>query len=297
MGDYLKKVHPGQPLKIPAAAYNAFVEAAEDLARRRANRGQGTTDDHRSSGMVLVKNISGQARKRFEILGIQSPLFLSGDQLKNLPALAACPITPAHTTKFVILQEPIASLGMGRALISGLSVVQVQLFDLNHGYAAAQPSQYAQLVSRPAGPAQILWLSDSSTLGVKWAIVRVGVESDCSERFWAKITGSTLISGATYRWAYTWVEQERTATGWQAKSGGRTGTSGGQLAYNSIEAYNTGTGIQGNSIDHGAVGYPAGFALLPVRGNPVVEMKLEFDTANTVYYSFSYVNGEDGSCT
>lgn len=40
-GDPLKKVHPGEPLVIPAAAYNAFVEAAQaERQRQRGGRGK-----------------------------------------------------------------------------------------------------------------------------------------------------------------------------------------------------------------------------------------------------------------
>ncbi len=39
MPDDLRKVRIGQPLRIPAGAYNAFVDAAVDL-RSRQGRGQ-----------------------------------------------------------------------------------------------------------------------------------------------------------------------------------------------------------------------------------------------------------------
>ncbi len=35
MGDDLRKVRPGDPLRVPARAYNAFVDAALDLKRRQ----------------------------------------------------------------------------------------------------------------------------------------------------------------------------------------------------------------------------------------------------------------------
>lgn len=41
--------------------------------------------------------------------------------------------------------------------------------------------------------------------------------------FWARITGSAEI-GTTGIFKYAWTEQERTAAGWQDKSGGRSGT-------------------------------------------------------------------------
>ena len=34
-GDHLKKVQPGDPLAIPAATFNAFVDAAQDYRNRQ----------------------------------------------------------------------------------------------------------------------------------------------------------------------------------------------------------------------------------------------------------------------
>ena len=42
MGDVFRKVRSGQPLRIPAAAYNAFVDAAVDLRRRERNSNAGS---------------------------------------------------------------------------------------------------------------------------------------------------------------------------------------------------------------------------------------------------------------
>ena len=38
MGDPLRKVSPGQSLKIPAVAYNAFVDSANDYIRRKGGK-------------------------------------------------------------------------------------------------------------------------------------------------------------------------------------------------------------------------------------------------------------------
>jgi hypothetical protein len=57
----LRKVQPGDPLAIPADTFNAFVDAATDLAARRHNQaraaGPGGAD-----GTVLVRNDSGNPR-------------------------------------------------------------------------------------------------------------------------------------------------------------------------------------------------------------------------------------------
>lgn len=124
--------------------------------------------------------------------------------------------------------------------------------------------------------------------------------------FWAKITGSTALDngGATYdnRYKYAWTEVERTTTGWQDKSGGRSGTTSTGFALNSIEANNPDDDdtpcIMGNSVDHKGDDYPAGFSLQAVRGTPVVRMHAEpaADDATVTVYTFAYVNSEDGTC-
>jgi len=92
------------------------------------------------------------------------------------------------------------------------------------------------------------------------------------------------------KWKYTCVEQEMTATGWQNLSSGRTFTA----CLNGYEANNSATGIQGNGVNVGTL--PAGFKLVPIRGNPVVEL-WQGTTADNVGWRFSEPNGVDGTCT
>ena len=71
MGNYLSKVQSGDPLVVPAQAYNAFIDAAKDFHQRTANLGQQATPGYRSAGIVLVKNESGEDRARFDVLGLE----------------------------------------------------------------------------------------------------------------------------------------------------------------------------------------------------------------------------------
>ena len=59
MGDAMKKVRTGDPLVVPAQAYNAFIDAAKDFHRRTANLGQQATPGYRSAGIVLVSGHGG----------------------------------------------------------------------------------------------------------------------------------------------------------------------------------------------------------------------------------------------
>jgi hypothetical protein len=51
----LKKVSPGDPLVIPAGAYNTFVDAARDYLDRRQDQGQEDHPAARHSGIVPVR--------------------------------------------------------------------------------------------------------------------------------------------------------------------------------------------------------------------------------------------------
>jgi hypothetical protein len=111
--------------------------------------------------------------------------------------------------------------------------------------------------------------------------------------FYAEITDHADLT--TNRWKYAWREVVRGTSGWATLAGGRSGTTDGDdFALNSIEAYNDGTGIEGNSIDH-STNYPAGFSMQPVRGSPVVRMNVG-DNSGTPTYDFEYVNAEQGPC-
>lgn len=111
---------------------------------------------------------------------------------------------------------------------------------------------------------------------------------------WAKIITPTVVS--PNRWFYFFRWQRETASGWEDDTDATDPVDLQLRAYNSIEAFNTGSGIQGNSIDHDGGDYPAGFSLQPVRGNPVVQMWIGVDQDGAGTYRFSYVNAEDGTC-
>jgi len=71
---FLNKVKSGDPLSIPAAAYNSFIDAAIDLKNRQNNTDAGIQPQFRQSGIVLVRNQSGADRDQSDILGVNIPL-------------------------------------------------------------------------------------------------------------------------------------------------------------------------------------------------------------------------------
>lgn len=114
--------------------------------------------------------------------------------------------------------------------------------------------------------------------------------------WWARITGATLIGGASNRWEYTWEQVfAGEATGaWTTSTGGRTHSTHG-LAYNRMETGNTGAGVEGNGVDRANL--PVGFSMQAIATGAIVQMHGPFGASGTQWCSFSAVNSDDGACS
>ena len=118
----LKKVKPGDPLAIPAATFNTFVDAAQDFLRRQRDIGRTPAADTPAFEWVLLKNASGADRGRFDVLGIDGPVFTPTDSLETFTngiALVGDTPTDSHAGNFAVLVEPIQTGRIGRACILG----------------------------------------------------------------------------------------------------------------------------------------------------------------------------------
>jgi len=188
MGDALKKVQSGDRLKIPAATFNAMIDAARDHQQRQQGREQTSLPAFRQSGIVLVRNDSGADRDRFDVLGIDSVVISPDDNLdafKNRVALAG--VTPSvgqHSGRFVVLLGPAAAGAIVTGCVSGVCVAKVKVRDEADEYADVTDGQ-SYLTSGPRGSAQILYKEDTGSLP-RWALVRMGVPATRTWR--ARIT-------------------------------------------------------------------------------------------------------------
>jgi len=179
MVDPLQHVQLRDPLKIPAQTFNIFCDAAEDfLRRRRGVSGPGAAlPDLRQTGIVHVKNLSGGNRLRFDVLGIDGPLFDPGtapDSFKNRVVLKGVqPDLSQHAGRFCILLEPIAAGTIGLAVVSGVTVARIDVANTYHGFAEIISGECGKLRSGPCGGAQILWRESNAGTN-RWAVVRLG---------------------------------------------------------------------------------------------------------------------------
>jgi len=199
MGDPLQHVQPRDPLKIPAQTFNIFCDAAEDfLKRRRGIGGQAAgPGDLRQTGIVLVKNSSGAARERFDVLGIDGPLFSptdAPDQFKNRVILDGVVPTADHAAKFAVLLEPAGEDAIAAGCVAGVCVAKLDVDIEAHEFADVDPASCAALKTAGAGGAQILWkeAGTGSVLG----IVRIGPPTSTPRRCTAVAKGAIAAGAA-----------------------------------------------------------------------------------------------------
>jgi hypothetical protein len=210
----------------------------------------------------------------------------------------------AYLGKFVIALEPIPFHTIGRAAISGIATTRVHMDNEAHEYADVSGGTANHLHSRISGAARILWkqpvadrpatdshlaecivsLNSTGSVGDGHVPARV-VDAD----WW--LLDTTPVTAQANRWSYTCIEQEKTATGWQTKPGGRTF----YACQNGMEERNGPTGVQGNGVN--VDNLPPGFCLVPIRGNPVVALYPGFDTYDPPSdWRFYVPNSVDGVC-
>jgi hypothetical protein len=240
-----QKKKPGDPLKIPAGAYNEML----DLLAQRENLQTSGGDITRPAGLVKIKNNSGTWVRRFAVLGIDDQLINTyAPPVGNTWEFRSCPLlvgvtprAPDHYGRFAVTQEAIPDGGIGWAMVSGLTPVRVNIRvgRAEATWADCEPGNTYRMEGYNAGSAKILWRVSGT--GTKWSLVNLGVPAVAI--FWARITGSTQIG--ENKWEYTFEEvTPADSGGWTTTYLGMTGT-----AYNTIETINDGQGVEGAGWD------------------------------------------------
>jgi hypothetical protein len=120
-----------------------------------------------------------------------------------------------------------------------------------------------------------------------------------------EITNASPVSltsdanGNPTQWTYRGKRQVKGSTGYGGWSD-LPGTATVDI-FNTAEDANTGTGVQGNGVDHGGLDYPSGFAMQPLlTGNIYPAMQVlcpDGSGGSAIEYWVTQANGEDGTCT
>ncbi|MFN9137392.1 MAG: hypothetical protein ACK5YE_16250, partial [Planctomyces sp.] len=179
-GDPFRRVQPGQPLQIPAAAYNAFLDASAAWQRSQQTGVRSGSAESRSSTLIRVRNESGRDLKQFEVLGIDAPIFEPQDSLnafrREVAFRGVLPDEQEHSGRFVILQEPLPQNQVGLAVVVGLTIAR--LHDPENGptgdYADVRQSEVGSVRRRTKPIAPIVWADEE--LGnddLRWVIIHL----------------------------------------------------------------------------------------------------------------------------
>ena len=176
----MRKVRRGDPLVIPAATFNAFIDAAEDFRRRQHDARRRRQRELHDTGIVLVRNESGEDRERFDVLGIDGPIITRSDnepEFRQRVALRGSVPSAAHGGRFVVLLEPARDQAIVRACIDGVCLGRVRMSDEGHGFADVSAGTASEPESRASGPVQLLWIEpveQREDPQVAWCVLRLG---------------------------------------------------------------------------------------------------------------------------
>ena len=144
MGDVFRKVRSGQPLRIPAAAYNAFVDAAVDVRRRERNSNAGPALVPAQRGIVLVRNDSDDDIEPYHALAITGVLVQPDTEDQERTFHSRTPLTGEIATE----ESPSLSFVLALVLVSqGV----VQTFGAYPRVTVVQPSEYDSPVTDASG--------------------------------------------------------------------------------------------------------------------------------------------------
>ena len=157
----MQKVQPGQALKIPAATFNNFVDAAQDFQRRRLD--QSVTED-KGRGRVYIKNNSGDSIEPHNVLGIDGSIYADDESafLSGYAFDGVSPVLPDHLDRWAVVANGGAAGEVLECVVSGLTIAKVNVVDIEHRFAdihaetgGGAPSPTI-LQSAPVGRARII---------------------------------------------------------------------------------------------------------------------------------------------
>lgn len=189
MADPYRKVRPGEPMKIQATTWNTVVDAAREYKLSEQDRLAGELNTPRNGDIIKVRNDSGTALRRRDVLGLDRPIFDPNDSEKAentfLSEVMFVGVRPEaeHSGRFAVMIDPTDVGRIGRAFVSGVTQVRLYVMDPDHTCADVVPGDVTALMTTETGSAQILWPLGGNPYGgydydfiegPTWAVIRFG---------------------------------------------------------------------------------------------------------------------------
>lgn len=147
---------------IPMDSWNRAQEAANIVldSNWRAN------DRPFGRPLSWVKNNTGADRERGDVVGLNGVVIDSGDnaeEYQNRVVYSGIePASPAHDTKYAILQQPTPTTISMPAMISGVTLAKVNVTDVGHEFCKLVNAKY-ELESADNGSARLLHAPGTGT--------------------------------------------------------------------------------------------------------------------------------------
>ncbi|MCL2623413.1 MAG: hypothetical protein FWD31_07075 [Planctomycetaceae bacterium] len=169
MKNEFQHVRSGEPLQIPAAAYNAMLDAAQAHRNRRINHaphGNGF-----GSLFVHVVNKTGTFLRKFDVVGLDGAAEQRNlDEFRNRIIFRGVIPAKRHRGKFAVLQEDAAPNMVVRACVYGVTQAVIKADDQQLTWCDIQEGVTDHLVS--GGGTEVLWSDESATY--RWSLIRIG---------------------------------------------------------------------------------------------------------------------------
>jgi len=170
MKNEFQYVRSGEPLQIPAATYNAMLDAAQAHRNRRINHaphGNGF-----GSLFVSIVNKSGTFLKKFDVVGLDGAAETRNlNEFRNRIIFRGVVPQKRHKGKFAVLQEDASPNMVVRACVYGVTQAKIRTESNDTvTYCDVQEGVTDHLVS--GGGTEVLWSDE--TASYRWGLIRIG---------------------------------------------------------------------------------------------------------------------------
>jgi len=175
----LQHVVTGQPLRIPASDYNAFVDVALGRKRPIPSPVQSVSPLPAAAGMLRIRNDSGVTCPRYGILQVDAPVVRPSVRLESwLYRPLMMGIAPAAASiKIAVTDQRLRDGACGLAYTSGACPVRVEMIAESHAAAISIEGDVTMLRSAVAGIVELLWvepIEERTDSDVAWCMARLG---------------------------------------------------------------------------------------------------------------------------
>lgn len=174
-----RSLQPGQPFPYSAAFWNPTIQAAQDYRLSQSPQPGGNAGRYVSAQRaveILIRNNTSSTVGRHGILKVSGIVIAPTDnelEFRDRPVFIGSAPDSASTHGIVVTLEPIKQDAIGRAIIVGLSVAQVNVTSSTHKFAKPIASNTTNFVSDAAEGFPLIWGVHTGTQP-SWCAILLG---------------------------------------------------------------------------------------------------------------------------